>query len=712
MVATIHSITASTSSEETATAQPACCRLCAVRVRLFALICGLLAGLFSPALLAAADDEADSVYKRHIDDIKTRLDKTAAFYSDSKIPEAREAVQMAYFEVFENLEGPIRINISAKKSAELEATFGQIRKMIGDGRPAADVNARIDWLRKELDAALPVLVGGHRLVAEGQHGGHENDAIAPYWKIQLRVIDDRLAEAVSAYEKGNYTLAREKTLRAQFDGFKNSELEIAVRRHRSTKQASAINLRFSALMGLAARPAPPPISEFGYEVTRLLQDIADLLPDLPLVREAHNLNADGTPAASSAATAADAASDRDWKAVSVQINDAITAAIARYASGDPADNDNKTAMMAVQDAYFDLFEATGMENKVGAHDASFKTTIEGHFTRIVSLMKAGQPAASLHEQAALLATDLDRAAASLGKAGSSSWDTFLFSLLIIVREGLEALLIVAAIVACLIKNNHRDKLGLIRNSVLVALGASVLTAILFQWIFANSGASRELLEGFTMIVAVVVLFFMSYWLLSKTEAKNWKIYLEGKLSASLGKGSLFGLWFASFLAVYREGAETVLFYFALHSDAGGTASGNLAILSGFVLGSLLLVVAYIVMRFSVVKLPLKPFFLFTGSFLYLMAFVFAGKAVLELIKGKLFLPTLVPGVPTISWLGIYPYRETLAPQALLIVAALFALRVMRRQPSADAHATPVAARRRPGQTGHTKPTSTHDPECI
>lgn len=692
MVATIHSITAATSSEETATAQPACCRLDALRVCLLALIGGLLAGLFSPVPLAAATgDEADSAYKRHIDDIKGRLDKTAAFYADGKIPEAREAVQMAYFEVFENLEGPIRINISAKKSAELEATFGQIRKMIGNGRPAADVNARIDWLRKELDAALPVLAGGHRLVAEGQHGGHENDAIAPYWKIQLRVIDDRLAEAVSAYEKGNYALAREKTLRAQFDGFKNSELEIAVRRHRSTKQASAINLQFSALMGLAARPAPPPIFEFGYEVTTLLQDIADLLPELPLVREEHNLNPDGTPAASSATMAADTAPDRDWKAVSVQINDAVTAAIARYASGDPADT--KAAMMAVQDAYFDLFEATGMENKVGARDASFKTIIEGHFTRIVSLMKAGQPVASLHEQAALLAADLDRAAAALGKAGSSSWDTFLFSLLIIVREGLEALLIVAAIVAYLIKNNHRDKLGLIRNSVFVALGASVLTAILFQWIFANSGASRELLEGFTMIVAVVVLFFMSYWLLSKTEAKNWKIYLEGKLSASLGKGSLFGLWFASFLAVYREGAETVLFYFALHSDAGGTASGNLAILSGFVLGSLLLVVAYIVMRFSVVKLPLKPFFLFTGSFLYLMAFVFAGKAVLELIEGKLFLPTLVSGVPTISWLGIYPYRETLAPQALLIVAALFALWVMRRQPSVDAPAAPVAARR-------------------
>ena len=79
------------------------------------------------------------------------------------------------------------------------------------------------------------------------------------------------------------------------------------------------------------------------------------------------------------------------------------------------------------------------------------------------------------------------------------------------------------------------------------------------------------------------------------------------------------------------------------------------------------------MRYSVVRLPLKPFFIFTGSFMYLMAFVFAGKGVLELIEGKLFQPSLLPGVPELSWLGIYPYAETLLPQAILLLAALFAL---------------------------------------
>jgi high-affinity iron transporter len=80
-----------------------------------------------------------------------------------------------------------------------------------------------------------------------------------------------------------------------------------------------------------------------------------------------------------------------------------------------------------------------------------------------------------------------------------------------------------------------------------------------------------------------------------------------------------------------------------------------------------------------VRLPLKPFFMFTGSFMYLMAFVFAGKGVLELVEGKLFQPTLINGFPEISWLGIYPYVETLLPQVVLLLAALVALWVMRRK---------------------------------
>ncbi len=578
-------------------------------------------------------------------------------------------VQMAYFEIFENLEGPIRINISAQKSYQMEAAFGEIRRMMGEGKPQAEVDDKINWLKNELSAVLPVLADGHKLTAEQQHGTYENSDIAVYWQQSFKIIDDLLAQAISEYQDGKYAAASQSVQQAHYQGFKNSEMEMSVRGNRSSQQAAAINQQFTALIALASQPDQ--MTEVAYRVTGLLQTIEDTLPGLPTTREQQQVTANQPTTAPIANS--DGQANADWAAVSGKINQAINQAISQYQTGQ-----STPAMLAIQDAYFDLFEASGMENKVGSRDAAFKSTLEGHFTRLVSLIKAGQPVEQLQAEALALQKDLSSAVEMLGGGDETDWSLFIYSLLIIVREGLEALLIVAAIVAYLVKNNHQDKLPLIRQSVVVALIASVLTAFVFQWLFANSGQSRELLEGFTMMIAVVMLFSMSYWLLSKTEARQWKAYLEGKFSKSLSSGSMVGLWLTSFLAVYREGAETVLFYLALMGDAS-TTSGHLSILAGFGVGCVILLVAYLVMRFTVVKLPLKPFFMFTGGFMYLMAFVFAGKSILELIEGKLFEPTLLPGVPEISWLGIYPYLETLIPQGILLLAALVALWVMQRR---------------------------------
>ncbi|EEQ02450.1 Iron permease FTR1 [Yersinia rohdei ATCC 43380] len=612
---------------------------------------------------------ANPEYQQWVNDIQSRLDKTSQLYQQKNNDEARTMVQMAYFEIFENLEGPIRINISAQKSYQMEAAFGEIRRMMGEGKPQAEVDDKINWLKNELAAVLPVLVGGHKLTAEQQHSTYENSDIAVYWQQSFKIIDDLLAQAISEYQDGKYAAASQSVQQAHYQGFKNSEMEMSVRGNRSSQQAAAINQQFTALIALASQPDQ--MTEVAYRVTGLLQTIEDTLPGLPTTREQQQVTANQPTTAPIANS--DGQANADWGAVSGKINQAINQAISQYQTGQ-----STPAMLAIQDAYFDLFEASGMENKVGSRDAAFKSTLEGHFTRLVSLIKAGQPVEQLQAEALALQKDLSSAVEMLGGGDETDWSLFIYSLLIIVREGLEALLIVAAIVAYLVKNNHQDKLPLIRQSVVVALIASVLTAFVFQWLFANSGQSRELLEGFTMMIAVVMLFSMSYWLLSKTEARQWKAYLEGKFSKSLSSGSMVGLWLTSFLAVYREGAETVLFYLALMGDAS-TTSGHLSILAGFGVGCVILLVAYLVMRFTVVKLPLKPFFMFTGGFMYLMAFVFAGKSVLELIEGKLFEPTLLPGVPEISWLGIYPYLETLIPQGILLLAALVALWVMQRR---------------------------------
>ena len=604
-------------------------------------------------------------YQQWVSDITNRLNNTEQLIKENKIDDAKTEVQMAYFEVFENLEGPIRINFSAQKSYQMEATFGEIRKMIGEGKPMAEVQAKIEGLKKELQEVLPSLIEGHQLNADGQHGVYDNAEIKPYWQQSFKTIDDLVAQAITYYENGDFSNAKKTFQQAQYNGYKNSEMEMSVRTNRSSEISSAINQQFYNLIRLSEQPDQ--MTEIAYQSTQLLQDIEEQLPNLPTTREEQNVQA----IQANAQTANDNA-DQDWTKISTDINQRIQQAIVLYQQGDA-----KKAILSVQDTYFDVFENSGMENKVGSRDSNFKAELEGYFTRLVSLMKAGQ-GDKLQDQAVGLSQNLAKAVDMLQDGEQSDWSMFLYSLLIILREGLEALLIVAAIVAYMVKNNHHDKLPIIRQSVYVALVASVVTAFIFQLIFENSGQNRELLEGFTMIIAVFMLFSMSYWLLSKVEAQNWKRYLEGKLSTALTAGSLFGLWVTSFLAIYREGAETVLFYYALIGDAKSAVS--LAYLfAGFVSGAILLAICYFIMRYSVVKLPLKPFFMFTGSFMYLMAFVFAGKSVLELIEGKLFEPTLVAKVPEISWLGIYPYVETLMPQAILILAAIFALFVMKYQ---------------------------------
>ena len=596
-------------------------------------------------------------FRAFADDIAQRLDATNELYQQGKTDEAKRKVQMAYFEVFENLEGPIRINISMQKSAEMEAEFGNIRRLIGNGAPQEEVQQRLQALRDEVQKVVPVLESGHKLVAHGSHSAL--DGIDPGWAVAYQALDDNLAAAVSAFEKGNGAEAKKRVQQAQYDGFKNSDMETTIRLQKPGRAAEIINRKFAALMKQAG--SDDSIDAFGYSVTTLLDDVQDALQGVP------------APASAAPPVEDTASAGKDWSGTQKELLAALAQATQTYQAGDTA-----KAVGQVQDSYFDIFEASGMENAVGARDANFKTELEGHFTKIVGLMNAGKDVASIQQEIAAFSAGLDKALELLG-GNQGGIALFFFSLTIILREGLEALLIVAAVIAYIHKSGHSDKQRVITGSVVWALVASVITALLFKWLLSNAAAGREILEGVTMLIATVMLFGMSYWLLSKVEAQHWKAYLQKKIGTSLSQGSLIGLWLTSFLAIYREGAETVLFYFALASNAKSPLDYGY-LFAGLAVGIIALAIIYLIMRHSVVRLPLKPFFMFTGIFMYLMAFIFVGKGIAELINGKLFAATAIKGIAFPAWmeqrLGIMPYWETLLPQLVLLAAALFALWVL------------------------------------
>ena len=250
------------------------------------------------------------------------------------------------------------------------------------------------------------------------------------------------------------------------------------------------------------------------------------------------------------------------------------------------------------------------------------------------------------------------------------WGAFFQSFLIILREGLEAILVIGAVVAFLLKTGHRERLKSIWLGVGAALVASAATAVVLMTVLRALPASREVIEGATMLIAVAVLFSVSYWLISKVEAAKWQQFIRGKVTAALEHGGGKALVFVAFLAVYREGAETALFYQALFNEGAGAA---LPITLGIIVGfGALAIVFTLFYRFGV-RIPLRPFFATTSVLLYYMAFVFMGKGIRELQEGNLMSITVIPGFPHVEALGLFPSVETLLGQLLLLVLFVFAL---------------------------------------
>jgi high-affinity iron transporter len=353
----------------------------------------------------------------------------------------------------------------------------------------------------------------------------------------------------------------------------------------------------------------------------------------------------------------DAASAQVFARVRQQLDSAF--ALAR--AGDPA------ASGRAFDAYM-TFEQ--VERGVRAKSPALAARLETEFASLRTRAAGGATPAELATLRRQLEGGLENAERLLGDK-DSPLNLFLQSFVILVREGLEAILIVGALMTFLSKMGAAQRKRDIHIGVGAAVGASLLTAVALETIFVLSPAHREALEGGTMVVATGVLFYVSYWLLSKMEVVKWNHFVKSKVKDALDSGSALALASAAFLAVYREGFETVLFYKALF--VAGGAGSVMPVVMGILAGSVVLVAVYIAINRFGVRLPLKPFFAVTSAFLYYMAFVFAGKGIAELQEGGLIGTTIVSWAPRVPALGIYPTAESLAAQALLLALAVIAL---------------------------------------
>ena len=371
------------------------------------------------------------------------------------------------------------------------------------------------------------------------------------------------------------------------------------------------------------------------------------------------------------ATAGAAASERVPEAVLDSSRQLLSTALAAYRRGDPQ------AAALVSDAYFE-FEP--LERRLGARSPRLKSQVEERFVKLRQQVRAPHNESVVAQTVSAIERDYAEVLDALQPRGTS-YGLLLESAGIILREGFEAALVIGALAAYVLRAGQGGMRRFVYTGTAAGLVASVITGFVMEGLLNMYPSSADALEGLTMLLAAVVLFWVSYWLISKAEADRWQQYIKGRVQRALSTGSGVALAGAAFLAVYREGFETVLFYKALYASAAGQSS---VVALGIGLGTVALVFVYMGFRRFQARIPIAKFFAVTGTFLYAMAAIFAGQGVNELQEVNWISTTPVAWVPTIAHLGIFPSLETLAAQGVFVAMFAYALFALWRRTRATA----------------------------
>ena len=340
--------------------------------------------------------------------------------------------------------------------------------------------------------------------------------------------------------------------------------------------------------------------------------------------------------------------------------------LAAYERGDRREA-NELALSAYLDG-FEPFEAV-LATRDGGLMARVEQAMAGFRTGVARGVSEPALRRRLTETEALL----DEAEAALAPQAASDVSTFLGALTILLREGLEALLVVIAMIGFLRRAERADAVRYVHGGWVVALLAGAATWAVATYAISISGQSRELTEGFGSLLAAVILLSVGVWMHGKAQADEWRRYIAAKMEGALSRGSAWFLFGLAFIVVYREVFETILFYAALWTqDNGGT------ILAGALAGVVLLAaIAWVMLRLSR-TLPIAQFFRYSAILIAILAVVLAGKGVGALQEAGVIGVTPVPGVPRLTMLGLFPTAEAIGAQLLMLAALTFGFRAAAR----------------------------------
>jgi high-affinity iron transporter len=349
--------------------------------------------------------------------------------------------------------------------------------------------------------------------------------------------------------------------------------------------------------------------------------------------------------------------------------------LAAYESG----NKQEAARLALS-SYLDGIEP--IEPRLAARDAKVLRRIEGVMAEYRARLDRGATPAEMTEQLAAVEEVFKDASKVLDQGNTGAATTFIASFTILVREGLEALLLVVAIVAFVRKSERQELMPYVHGGWISALVAGGVTWLIARYLIDISGASRELTEGYASLFAAFILLTVGLWMHQKSVAGHWQRYFQNNLTGILRGRSAWLLAGLAFLMVYREVFETILFYAALGSDGNGAAA-----LAGFAAGAAVLALtATAMLKFSA-RLPVGKFFSVSSIFIAVLAVVLAGKGAAALQEAGILSVQTLP-LPRIELVGLYPSVQTLLLQVIVAFAAIagfaYNARSARRHSSTDA----------------------------
>ncbi|TCZ77769.1 iron permease [Paenibacillus albiflavus] len=314
-----------------------------------------------------------------------------------------------------------------------------------------------------------------------------------------------------------------------------------------------------------------------------------------------------------------------------------------------------------------------VEGQISTRSASTYTKIENQMAEAASYLVSSPPKT---DKASSVIAAMKQGLEPYSDATSyTAWDAGL----VLLREGVEALLVVATLLAFLHRTGNSSKQKWIWSGALTGLVASIGLAFLLIYAIKSvtAGSTRELIEGIAGLVSVALMLTVGVWLHSKANTSNWNQYIQGQIGSALASGKLWYLFIIAGISILREGAETIIFYIGMLPSMK---------ISDFILGVGIALILLIILGFIVVigsvRIPIRPFFLAATIFIYYLVIKFLGESIHALqVAGHV--PAHNTGIlPSISLLGIYPTWETLIPQlAVIIFIILQVIRVELKRKS-------------------------------